>query len=76
MWQSTWTCRVDSRECYPVVRVRPEHPVTSAEEKPRCTDHGEPMVLQGYDSTEEKPKPKKTVRWRKGGFRAEQRELF
>lgn len=76
MYQSTWRCRQWDRGCFPVARVRQEHPATTSEPAPFCTDHDEPMVLANWHELEPKPKPKPVSRWRKGGVKNQRVELF
>ena len=76
MWQSTWRCPFSIQGCYAVMRVRPEHPVTSTEPVPLCPDHNAPMVLATYEEKSDPifSPPKRTPRRRR--FNAKQLELF
>lgn len=76
MYQSIWRCRVDDRGCYPVARVREEHPVSSTEPPPLCSDHEEPMVLVSWRAPERVTKRRTRGVKRPGGFKAEQLRLF
>lgn len=76
MWRSFWTCRIVPQECFPVERLRDEHPGTTREPPPLCTDHNEPMVLRGWEEKREPELKGKRVRRRPGGFGSQQMELF
>lgn len=76
MWEAQFTCCSDDRVTRRCMVLQRTHPVTRQEPYPRCTKCGRIMTLARYIEVKGPEQSKQKPKRRRGGFNAQQMELF